>query len=134
MKEYKIRVKNEIVTVSKEIYTAYYKMKRRERYIEEISIKNNLSYDQLVELDYPIEQKMCDQQLLVEDVIIEKIMLEKLMLALEKLTEHERLIINELFFNGKSERELADSMKLPRTTLQSRKNSIISKLKKIIEK
>jgi hypothetical protein len=54
MKEYKIRVKNEIVTVSKEIYTAYYKMRRRERYIEEISIKNNLSYDQLVELDYTI--------------------------------------------------------------------------------
>ncbi|WP_128425669.1 RNA polymerase sigma factor [Gudongella oleilytica] len=134
MKEYKIRVKNEIVTVSKEIYTAYYKLKRRERYIEETSIKNNLSYDQLVELDYPIEQKMCDQQLLVEDVIIEKIMLEKLMLALEELTDCERLIINELFFNGKSERELADSMKLPRTTLQSRKNSIISKLKKIIEK
>jgi len=77
---------------------------------------------------------MCDPQLLVEDVIIEKIMLEKLMLALEELTDCERLIINELFFNGKSERELADSMKLPRTTLQSRKNSIISKLKKIIEK
>jgi DNA-directed RNA polymerase specialized sigma24 family protein len=134
MKEYKIRVKNEIVTVSKEIYTAYYKMRRRERYIEEVSMKNNLSYDQLVELDYPIEQKMCDPQLLVEDVIIEKIMLEKLMLALEELTDCERLIINELFFNGKSERELADSMKLPRTTLQSRKNSIISKLKKIIEK
>lgn len=134
MKEYKIRVKNEIVTVSKEIYTVYYKMRRRERYIEETSIKNNLSYDQLVELDYPIEQKMCDQQLLVEDVIIEKIMLEKLMLALEELTDCERLIINELFFNGKSERELADYMKLPRTTLQSRKNSIISKLKKIIEK
>ena len=75
-------MKNEIVTVSKEIYTTYYKMKRRERYIEEISIKINLSYDQLVELDYPIEQKMCDPQLLVEDAIIEKIMLEKLMLAL----------------------------------------------------
>lgn len=100
MKEYKIRVKNEIVTVSKEIYTDCYKMRRRERYMEEISIKNNLSYDQLVELDYSIEQKMCDPQLLVEDVIIEKIMLEKLMLA---------------------------------PTLQSRKNSIISKLKKSLK-
>jgi RNA polymerase sigma factor (sigma-70 family) len=133
MKEFKIRVKNEIVAVSEEVYTVYYKMGRRERYIEEVSIKKNLSYNQLIEQNYPVEGNSQNPQCPIEDMIIEKIMFEKLLSALEELTDQERWLIDELFFQGKSERELADLMMLPRTTLQSRKNSIINKLKKIIE-
>lgn len=134
MKEFKIRINNELIAVTEEIYFTYYKMRRRERYLEEVSVEKNLSYNQLLDLDYPIEEKMSERQHLLEDTIVEKMMIEKMTIAIKSLDYNERMIINELFFNGKSERKLADLMKIPRATLQSKKNKIISKLKKIIEK
>lgn len=134
MKEFKIRINNELIAVTEEIYFTYYKMRRRERYLEEVSVEKNLSYNQLLDLDYPIEGKMSERQHLLGDTIVEKMMIEKMTIAIKSLDYNERMIINELFFNGKSERKLADLMKIPRATLQSKKNKIISKLKKIIEK
>lgn len=87
-----------------------------------------------MELKYLIEEKMCEPRQLLEDEIVEKIILEKIVMAVNMLTDHERIIINELFFNGKSEIELADLMKIPRTTLEYKKNKIINKLKKITGK
>jgi DNA-directed RNA polymerase specialized sigma subunit len=134
MKEYKIRINNEFVTVTEEIYIAYYKMGRRERYLEEVSVERNLSYNQLLEKDYPIENKMSNQQFLLEDKVIEKIMLEKMIVALDMLTEYERVIIDELFFNGTSIRELSSHLNVPRSTLHEQKDKIIKKLRKVINK
>jgi len=134
MKEYKIRVKSETVTVSEEIYTVYYKMARRERYLEEISVRYNLSYNQLTEQDYPVEGKMFEPQPSIEDIIIEKIMAEKLMSVLKELTEQERFIITELFYRGKSERQLAKAIGVAQTTINYQKSILLKKLKKLIEK
>lgn len=129
MKEFKIRIKNEFVEVNEEIYTIYYKMGRRERYLEEVSVEKNLSYNQLVELDYPIEAKMCEEQDLIEDKVI-----EKMRIAIKALTAHERMILNELFFKGTSIRELSLHLNIPKSTLHEQKEKIIKKLKKIINK
>ncbi|MBC2579353.1 sigma-70 family RNA polymerase sigma factor [Clostridium sp. DJ247] len=134
MKEFKIRINNEFITVNEEIYITYYKMGRRERYLEEVSVEKNLSYNQLVEKDYPIENKMCKPQYLLEDAIIEKIMLEKMMKALDMLTEYERIIIDELFFKGTSIRELSLHLNVPKSTLHEQKEKVIKRLRKIINK
>lgn len=134
MKEYKIRINKELVDVSEELYTAYYKMRRHEKYLEEVSAKNNLSYNQLLEQNYPVEEKMCEPQLLVDDIVVEKIILEKMKLALNVLSEYERMIINELFINGTSIRELSAHLSVPRSTLHDQKDKIINKLRKIIDK
>lgn len=134
MKEFKIRIKNEFIEVNEEVYITYYKMRRRERYLEEVSAEKDLSYNQLVELDYPIEAKMCEEQHLVEDKVIEKMMIEKMMVAIKTLTAHERMILNELFFKGTSIRELSLHLNIPKSTLHEQKEKIIKKLKKIINK
>ena len=134
MKEFKIRISDEFITVNEEVYIAYYKMGRRERYLEEVGVEKNLSYNQLLELDYPIEGKMCEEEQLLEDAIVEKIMLEKMMIAIHTLTVNEHMIINELFFKGTSIRELSLDLKVPKSTLHDRKEIIIKKLRKIINK
>lgn len=134
MKEFKIRINNEFITVNEEIYITYYKMGRRERYLEEVAVEKNLSYNQLLELDFPIEGKMCASQHLLEDVIIEKIMSEKMMIALYMITDHERMIIDELFFKGKSIRELSLHLNVAKSTLHEQKEKIIKRLRKIINK
>ena len=62
MNEFKIRISNQLITVNQGVYITYYKMGRRERYLQEVCIKKNSSYNQLLELDYPIEGKMCESQ------------------------------------------------------------------------
>lgn len=54
-------------------------------------------------------------------------------LALDTLTVEERLLIHELFFNGKSERILAGELGVPRMTLSDRKHRILRKMRKVIE-
>lgn len=133
MKEFKIKINKEIISVNEEIYITYYKMARRERYLSEVSLKNELSYNQLMDKDYPIETKMIKSQKLIEDEVVERIMIDKMTKAIKNLTDKERFIISELFFNAKSERELANLMNIPRTTLHSKKIKIINKLKEFIK-
>ena len=132
MGDYKIKIKDQLISVNEEVYIAYYKMARRERYLEEVSIKRELSYNHLIDKEYPIEMKMSEQQKLIEDEVIKNIMIGKMIKAIENLTDSERIIVEELFFNEKSERELANLMNIPRTTLHSKKINIINKLKKFI--
>lgn len=134
MRELKIKIKNELISVSEEVYITYYKMARRERYLNEVSLKKDLSYNQLIVKEYPIEIKMIEPQKLIEDEVIENIMIDKMTKAIKNLNDNEIFIINELFFNAKSERELADLMNIPRTTLHSKKIKIINKIKKNINK
>lgn len=66
-------------------------------------------------------------------MLIEQEQLEKLHIALDALTVEERLLIHELFFNGKSERILAEELGVPRMTLSDRKHRILKKMRKVIE-
>ena len=98
MKEFKVRINKEIIYVNEDVYIVYYKMGRRERYLNEVSIKKDLSYNHLMAQDYPVELKMSEQQEFIEDEIIKKIMIDEMLIAIHALTEYEKMIINEIFF------------------------------------
>ena len=59
-------------------------------------------------------------------------MVEKLTAAIHTLTDEETAIIHALFYQEISEVELAKRMGIPRTTLRSRKDRILAKLKKLL--
>ena len=63
---------------------------------------------------------------------IRAVMLEKLAAAIHTLTDEEKTIIHALFYQEISEVELAKKMGIPRTTLRSRKDKILEKLKELI--
>ena len=52
--------------------------------------------------------------------------------ALAKLTVQERYLIEEIYFNGCSERVLAEKIGIPEKTLNNHKHKILQKLKKIM--
>ena len=52
--------------------------------------------------------------------------------ALSKLNDQEQYIIQEIFYKGHSERELAERMGLPEKTLNNHKHEILQKLRKIM--
>ena len=67
----------------------------------------------------------------LEDIVADKILIETLMSA---LTPEERYIIDEIYYNGKSERELAKEIKTTQQNINKKKNRILLKLKNIIKK
>lgn len=58
----------------------------------------NISYNQLLDKNFPIELKMSVPQISVEDTIIKKMIIEKIKKTFDMLTDDEKFIIYEIFF------------------------------------
>ena len=132
-KEYYIKLDDgQTVPVSEEVYRAYMRPKWRETKQRAVQKEKEFSFEYMEENGM---EHMCNQEKkLVEQIVEDKLLLEMLLDALETLTVDERLLIDELFFNGKSERKISSETNIPRKTIAYRKNIILNKLKKIIEK
>lgn len=125
-KDYYIRLKDgQIVPVSEEVYRAYKRPSWREAKAREVRLQKELSLDILEEDSVPITDGV-----LVEQIVEDKLLLEMLMKALDMLTEDERSLINEIFFNQHSEQETAAKSGITQQAVHKRKKYILGKLKK----
>ena len=119
------------VPVSEEIYSEYKRPVWREAKRKNIRKEREISLDFMAEngLEY-----MCtDKQKLTEEIVADKLMLEMLMKALKMLTDDERRLIDEIYYNEKSERNLSKQINVPQQTINSRKTAIIKKLRKFMK-
>lgn len=143
--KYYIGLNGQTFEVSRELYEAYYKGQRKEKYFthdlkqehmkvdketgERIIVPSREdSYERLLEAEKQFAEDAED----VEDAAVRAVMLEKLNEALHTLTDEEAAIIHALFYQEISEAELAKKLRIARTTLQSRKYKILEKLKKLL--
>ena len=132
-KKYTIVVKRSRVEVSESVYHAYHKEREAERYQNKLIHQFELSLERFQDEGVNVEFLITRFQPSIEDMLIEQEQLRKLHIALDNLTVEERLLIRELFFNGKSERILAGELGVPRMTLSDRKHRILRKMRKVIE-
>ncbi len=130
------------VEVSDEVYKILRKWDRRIKYVEhdlketryiidqkketvkEIPSRED-SLDRLMALGFDFENKTADFRKSVTD----KIMLEQ---ALEKLSDEERYLITQLFYLGRSERDLAEELGVSQYTVNRNKHKILKKLREEI--
>ena len=75
-----------------------------------------------------------DENTNVEETAITAIMLEKLLRSLKRLTVEEYELISALFYDGKTEREYAQSKGVYHNAIHKRKIRILKKLEKFLEK
>ena len=66
--------------------------------------------------------------------MVAKIMIQRLYQCLAQLTNEEQELIFILFFENKSEVQLAAETGIPRMTIHNKKKRILARLKKLIEK
>ncbi len=139
-KKYFIKIKNQLVEVSKEVYIFHYKTKRRALYLTERNQKHGVvsyhSQDILKNLSEDItgEETIYDTYAPTpEDLTVESIMNEELHKALKFLTKDEMALIQALFFDGLTEVDMAKRYAVNQSTINRRKVKIIEKLKKFIE-
>lgn len=69
----------------------------------------------------------------VEDMVLRKISVERLHTALSTLSEKERELIETLFFEEKTERDVASAMGISQPAVHKQKNKILKKLKLFLE-
>lgn len=123
-----------LMEVSKKDYTDFYKSKRRQKYIDERSVENgDFSYNMLTTDDFNGEDILIDTSQDVSDAVIHKIMLDKLSSSLVLLSDDEQKLIREIFYEGLSERTLAEKYGISQVAIHKRKIRILDKLKKFIE-
>ena len=120
-----------LLELSKKEYEDYYTEIERNRYCKKI-----LQKLQVVSIDeLNTDEDMDDKQVIADiskniEIEIER---EQLRKALLELDNDEYQLIKELFFNEKTVREYARIRGIPFTTIQSRKDKIIEKLRKILK-
>ena len=137
-KEYRIRGEK----VSEELHKEYYKMKRRERYMEEdIQVGSSIVDPETGEVTYKPSKEDSIQRLLdkgtdfaseesVEDVVVDKAMLLILQEAIKELDRQETELIHDLFYEEMTVRDVAKKDGISHVAVMKRRNKILNKLKK----
>ena len=130
------------IEVSKEVFDAYSKADRRERYQEEARLSHlHVSLEKLAEEDVPVDLYLKNhspspESILIEEEnsIIRQELIARLSSVIELLTDKEQHIIKALFYNGQSIREVANEYGVFPNTIVYQRNRILEKLKKYLQK
>lgn len=143
-----IWVEGKKIEVSEEVYRAYWHYTEKERYFTKTlkqgkfvcsqedepaqftpSREDSLERLEMLGVEFPDTTSQSP-----DDVMAEKELLSNLEQALSVLTCEEMALIQELFYLEKTEREVSKAFHCAKTTLRRRKEKILAKLRKEIEK
>jgi DNA-directed RNA polymerase specialized sigma24 family protein len=131
--KYTLVVNKKRIPVTEEVYKAYYQQKEREVYLDKLSAQYNLSFEECEEKGVQVEYLIASVDDSLENTIITKEMIAKILDCLNLLDSHERQLIEDLFYSGKSERILSAETGIPPMTIHDRKCRILKKLKKLMK-
>ena len=88
------------------------------------------SYERLLEKD----EQFAEEAVSVEEQAILNIQHRQLHKALSLLSEEERVLMEQLYFEGRTEREIAEERSVYHNAIHKQKNRVLDKLRKNLEK
>lgn len=121
------------VTVSPEVYHAYYKEKERERYGNKLSARYTLSLEACREQGVPVEALMARPADSLEECLLQEEMRKRLYEQLIALSKEEQALLDALFVRNLSERQWSAETGVPQRTIHDRKQRLLRKLKKSMD-
>ena len=129
--KYMIKVEGKLVEVSSEVYYAYFRMERQERWQEEKQQGHAvMSYDALDDGETVGVEVVPDLTTpSMEEAVMTREIHEKLHRALDALPKAERELIQAIYFDGFTEKEYAVSSGLSQQGVSYRLRKILSKLR-----
>ena len=123
-----------LMEVTKETYNEYYREKRRQKYIDERArLNGEILYDSLSTEEFNGEDILIDPQAGVDEQVELRIMTDKLAKALSLLSDEERLLVQEHFFEERSQVGLSRKYGVNQSNISRRISKILCKLKKFLE-
>ena len=123
-----------IMEVSPKDYIAFYRARRRQKYLTESAVeRGDISYDALTTDDFNGENVLVDPGEDIAEVLAWKATLDKLRLIVSTLPEDEKKLIIAHFYNGKSQTALAEEYGVNQSNISRRIDRILAKIKKLLE-
>ena len=129
---YVITVDGVDVEVPIEVYQAYAQADRKERYGYEREDGLLLSLDRLTEDGMHLSYLTGQHVESAEDTAIRDLMIKQVMDAVLLLSEEERELIDQLFFQDTSARELARTIGVYHRTIIYRRDKVLEKLRRLM--
>lgn len=146
-KNYVIKTNDELVPVTKEVYYAYYRSKRKERYfMKDLKTTRTLldeenqvtgyrparerSLDELMEkgMDFP------DKAPSVESQVFQNIDRDIVRWAIRQLKPEHQKLVYALYYDQLTESEYAEKIGNSQSSVNQMKKTVLKKLKKLLEK
>ena len=127
------------VEVPLEKVKIYEAEKRRKRYISTVMEELDISITSLDIITDAETETINGEQILpllavdIEETLLDKFEREELYEAMKKLTSSERKLIKLLFYEGYTERQVAQIYGVSQVAIHKRKQRILEKLKKILK-
>jgi len=134
-KSYYIFLDDKKIDVSEKVYKEYWKETNRERYLYRLDKENHLRFFSELENEdsRSVEERLADSNVDVEKIFDVKFQIEELHKALDRLSPEEREIIQALFFDEKTQEEVAEKLGINQRTVGRKRNKILKKLKVILD-
>lgn len=123
-----------IMEVTESTYIEFYRLQRRQKYIDERSRDNkDISYDSLTTDEFNGEDILVDDGDSVEDQAVRNVTAEEIRFIISLLKPADQELVQAMFFEGLSERQYAEKCGVNRNAIHKRKVRILEELKKLLE-
>ena len=120
-----------LLEVVREQYTDFYRDKERWRYLQKLDTKNRLlSLDGFTDSEGNPLDFITDEAVDIAETVVNAVMVDRLKAALPLLSDSEQELIQAIFFDGLSEREVGARLGITQSVVNKRKARILIKLKK----
>lgn len=118
---------------SEQGYKELERERQRYKYIRNLDKKYRLQFYSELDCEAGTGQELlADEAVDTEQQAMINIQIEQLWIALQQLNDEEMGLIEGLFFQELSERELSRLCNLPQSTIHYRKQAVLKKLKKLM--
>lgn len=133
-KIYQIRIDDQMIPVNEDVYYAYYRAKRYEKYLEEKDKRNRKVLFSNLDTETTTGEEMIPDEgaISIEALVTDALMIERIKECLESLGEEEKEIVWVLFYENKSEREAAAVWGISQPAVHKRKNRVLTQLRNMI--
>ena len=129
-----IPVQGCLLEVVREQYADFYKEKERWRYLKKLDTNHSLlSLERFTDSEGNILDFIVDEAVDVAETVVRAVMVDRLKAALPLLSDSEQTLIQAIFFEELSEREVGLRLGVTQSVVNKRKAKILAKLRKIIE-
>lgn len=132
--KYVIYVKNQAISVSKKVYTEYWKSIEHERYLTKL-IRKTLIYLDHVFDEYEantLEYKLIEDKNPTRNEALKMERYEELYHAINSLTDDEKDLIIALYFKELTQTEYAQAIGVTKQSISKKHEKIINKLRNLI--
>ena len=129
-----IPVQGCLLEVMREQYADFYKDKERWRYLKKLDTNHKLlSLEGFIDSEGNMLDFVIDETVDVAETVVRAVLVDRLKAALPLLSDSEQMLIQAIFFEELSEREVGLRLGVTQSVVNKRKAKILAKLRKILE-